>query len=199
MALPKKQRQQLELLRDAPRKKRAYVISRFGDNFLRGITKYCRQLLEGKYFLTGPQKCVLSRYKYELKKLANNRVSDRKKSTILTRGGFLGSLINPILLHNSRKTKSLDIFSNKSVHGSSDDDDDESDDEESDDDDESDEEAEVESEEEDKTDTEADSDDDEEDEEDKDSEGSEEGGKDCEDSEDDPENDQNGGRRLVHL
>lgn len=54
-------------------------------------------LLRGNIPLTSSQKAKLTRYKQQLRQVANRRVSLQNKNKIIQKGGFLPALLAPLL------------------------------------------------------------------------------------------------------
>lgn len=73
------------LLKSAPRE------------LLNCISEISLNTLRGKVQLSGPQKKALNKHKSGLRKFANRSTPDTIKRKIVQRGGFLGSLLSPII------------------------------------------------------------------------------------------------------
>ena len=76
---------------------RRLILDKYGREFVRSICECTQNVLNGNVPITGNQKRSLSRFKWDLRELAENRVSDKEKTKILKKGGFLGCLLTPVV------------------------------------------------------------------------------------------------------
>ena len=92
------------MLRDSPPKMRRLILDKYGREFVRSICECTQNVLNGNVPITGNQKRRLSRFKWNLRELADRSVSDNEKTKILQKGGFLGCLLTPVvsLLENHK-------------------------------------------------------------------------------------------------
>ena len=61
------------------------------------LCECAQNVLKGNVPLTLSQKQKLCRHKHNLRELASKKVSKKKKTAILQKGGFLGALLTPII------------------------------------------------------------------------------------------------------
>lgn len=67
-------------------------------NVLNALREIIKNILNGKIKVKSSQKTVLKRYKNTMRKLSNNKYSIKKhKSIFVQKGGFLPSLLLPII------------------------------------------------------------------------------------------------------
>ena len=85
------------MLRDSNPKMRRLILDKYGREFVRSICECTQNVLNGNVPITGNQKRRLSRFKWDLRELADRSVSDNEKTKILQKGGFLGCLLTPVV------------------------------------------------------------------------------------------------------
>ena len=73
------------------------IIRGASKDLLNTLSECSYNVLQGIVPLTSKQRKKLKRYKSKLRQLANKKVSHKRKRAILMRGGFLGTLLTPII------------------------------------------------------------------------------------------------------
>ena len=73
------------------------IIKDASRELLNTLSECSFNVLQGVVPLSTKQRKQLCRYKKHLREIASKRVSQKRKRAILMRGGFLGSLLTPIL------------------------------------------------------------------------------------------------------
>ena len=88
----------LKWLSEAKPKAAKPVLKVVDKQVLDTICECCVNVLRGNVPLTSGQKRKLFKYRQALRELAGpKKVSDKKRRVLVQRGGFLGSLLGPIL------------------------------------------------------------------------------------------------------
>ena len=87
----------LRCLKHSVCKKRKDNIRKCDNDLICSLSEFCHNVLKGNIPLIPAQKVNLRRHKHNLRKLSTKKTSIKAKKKILQRGGFLGSLITPIL------------------------------------------------------------------------------------------------------
>lgn len=67
------------------------------SDLLKLLSECSLNVLKGSVPLSTKQKKQLCKHKAKLRKIANKKTSQKKKRAILMRGGFLGTLLSPII------------------------------------------------------------------------------------------------------
>ena len=78
-------------------KKRRDIITKCDNDLTCSLSECFHNVLKGNVPLTPAQKVKLRRHKHNLRKLSTKKTSIKARKNILQRGGFLGTLITPIL------------------------------------------------------------------------------------------------------
>ena len=78
------------------------VLKNASPDLIKSLSEICLNVLKGNVPLTAAQKSKLSRFKHDLRKLAQKNISLKKKKTILQKGGLFPLLIKAIA-HNTQK------------------------------------------------------------------------------------------------
>jgi hypothetical protein len=87
-----------ELLKTSKPKLRNEIIAKCGPGLLRCLSECALNVLEGNVKLSKCAKRKLRKYKGQLRKVADKRVSKaKKKKIIIQRGGFLLPLLSAVL------------------------------------------------------------------------------------------------------
>lgn len=73
------------------------VLNGASPDLIHSLSECSLNILKGRVKLTPAQKKQLSRYKYNLRALADKRTTVKKRKQILQRGGFIGALLKPVL------------------------------------------------------------------------------------------------------
>lgn len=73
------------------------IIKDAPKDLLDTLSECSYNVLQGVVPLTHRQKKKLCKYKTNLRRIANKKVSQKRKRAILMRGGFLGALLTPII------------------------------------------------------------------------------------------------------
>lgn len=73
------------------------IIKGASKDLINTLSECSYNVLQGVVPLSTKQQQKLRRYKTKLRECANKRVSQKRKKAILMRGGFLGTLLNPII------------------------------------------------------------------------------------------------------
>ena len=73
------------------------IIRNASKDLLNTLSECSYNVLKGVVPLTTKQKKNLRRHKTKLRKIACKKISQKRKRAILMRGGFLGSLLTPII------------------------------------------------------------------------------------------------------
>lgn len=61
------------------------------------VSDICYNILQGKAKLSSSQKKQLAKYKSHIRKLADKSTTAKTKKTLIQKGGFLGSILAPLL------------------------------------------------------------------------------------------------------
>lgn len=89
---------ELCVLAKCPPKQRKAYLQHATKELITCLSECCANALKGHVPLSTSQKKALSRHKKHIREVANKRNSHRKrKDTLIQKGGFLGSLLGPIL------------------------------------------------------------------------------------------------------
>lgn len=89
---------ELQVLAKCNPKQRKAFLEHANKDLVLCIAECCSNCLKGNIPLTKSQKKKLSRYKKELRQIGNKNSSHQmRKNIIVQKGGFLGSLLAPIL------------------------------------------------------------------------------------------------------
>ena len=73
------------------------IIKGASKDLLNTLSECSYNVLQGVVPLSSKQKKSLCRYKKQLRQCANKKPSQKQKRAIFMRGGFLGSLLTPII------------------------------------------------------------------------------------------------------
>ncbi len=73
------------------------IIKNSDTSLLQCLCECAHNVLKGNVTLTKAQKAKLSRYKQDLRAVAKKTTSQKKKRTILQKGGFVAALLAPLL------------------------------------------------------------------------------------------------------
>ena len=94
----KKHLSELCVLAKCPPQQRKAYLQHAKEELITCLSECCANTLKGNVPLSPAQKKALSRHKKHIREVANKRNSHRKRKEILIqKGGFLGSLLGPIL------------------------------------------------------------------------------------------------------
>ena len=89
---------ELSVLSKCSAKQRKAYLQHANKELINCLSECCANTLKGHVPLNPAQKKTLSRHKKHIREVANKRSSLRKrKNTLIQKGGFLGSLLGPIL------------------------------------------------------------------------------------------------------
>lgn len=87
----------LTLLKEATAKVRKDILKNCSRGLLHCLCECAKNVLKGNVPLSKPQKEKLKRFKKKLRNLASKRVRIEAKKEIVQSGGFLGTLLTPVL------------------------------------------------------------------------------------------------------
>ena len=84
------------LARGTPSMQKA-VIKNADSGLIKCISECALNILKGNVPISPHQKSKLTRYKKDLRSLAQRRVSLKSRKRVLQKGGFLGAILAPII------------------------------------------------------------------------------------------------------
>lgn len=73
------------------------VLKGASPDLIKALSECCLNVLKGHVRLTPRQKRRLTKYKQNLRLLAQKKTSTKRRKQLLQKGGFIGALLKPVL------------------------------------------------------------------------------------------------------
>lgn len=73
------------------------IIQKAEPELIDCVSDICHNILKGNAKLSTTQKQKLSKYKQQIRKIANKTTTRRQKRKLIQKGGFLGTILAPLL------------------------------------------------------------------------------------------------------
>jgi len=87
----------LELLAKCDKHTANSVVKSARPEFLNCIGDICYNILQGRVPLSPKDKTKLSKYKQQIRKIANKKTTLKSKRELIQKGGFIGAILAPLL------------------------------------------------------------------------------------------------------
>lgn len=87
----------LQLLAKCDKKTANAIVKSAKPEFLCCISDICHNILKDRLKLSGKEKRNLSKYKKQIRKIANRSTTNKSKRELIQKGGFLGAILAPLL------------------------------------------------------------------------------------------------------